>query len=151
MPEQLECYLAEIDGNQLEDYIAKHPRQYLRRLHMTGLRTISDDERDEILEALEEEDQIELDRVDVMLVGNRRENQKQAYIAVEASATAEDHDLARVLKRARLLAKAVKVPTLPLVVTRRKPSPNIVTKAEDMGVALSSKHDGLIQEAPWIT
>lgn len=150
--QRLENQVGEIDGSQLEENVAKYPRQYLRRMHMTGLRTISEDERDEILEALDEEDQIELDRVDVMLIGNRRGvDQKQAYIAVEASATAEDHDLERALKRALLLAKAVKAPTLPLVVTRRKPSPSIVKKAEDMGVALSSKHDGLVQEAPWIT
>lgn len=118
---------------------------------MSHLHTVSEDERDVILENLDEKDSLELDRVDAMLVGNRREDQKQAYVAVEASATAEDNDLKRALKRARLLAKAVNAPALPLVVTRCKPSPSLVKKAEDMGVALSTKHDGLIQEAPWIT
>ena len=132
--QRLENQVGEIDGSQLDENVAKYPRQYLRRMHMTGLRTISEDERDEILEALDEEDQIELDRVDVMLVGNRRgADQKQAYVAVEASATAEDHDLERALKRALLLAKAVKAPTLPLVVTRRKPSPSIVKKSRRYG------------------
>ena len=117
---------------------------------MANLHTVSEDVRDGIIEELAENDQMELDRVDAMLVGNRREDQKQAYVAIEASATAETHDLDRALKRARLLAKATHAPTLPLVVSRHKPDSRIVKEAKEMGIALSTKHDGLVLEAPWI-
>ena len=85
-----------------------------------------------------------------MLVGNRQDDGKQAYVAVEASATAENHDLERALKRAQLLAKATHAPALPLVVTRYSPRGIIVNSAKNKGIALSTKYDGLILEGPWI-
>jgi len=148
--QRLENQVGEIDGGQLENDVRNHPRQYLRRIHMVGLRTLSDDERDEILRGLAENDQLELDRVDAMLVGNRQEDGKQAYVAVEASATAENHDLERALKRAQLLAKATHAPALPLVVTRVTPGGLILNRAKGKGIALSTKHDGLVLEGPWI-
>ena len=148
--QRLESQVGEIDGGQLEDDVRNHPRQYLRRIDMTGLRTLSDDERDEVLHRLAENDQLELDRVDAMLVGNRMEDGKQAYVAVEASATAESHDLERALKRAQLLAKATHAPALPLVVTRYSPGGLMLNRAKHKGIALSTKHDGLVLEGPWI-
>ena len=146
--QRLENQVGEIDGGQLEEDVRNHPRQYLRRIHRAGLRTLSDDERDEILRGLAENDQMELDRVDAMLVGNRQEDGKQAYVAVEASATAENHDLERALKRAQLLAKATHAPALPLVVTRYSPGGLILNRAKNKGIALSTKHDGLVLEGP---
>ena len=148
--QRLENQVGEIDGGQLEDDVRNHPRQYLRRIRMTGLRILSEDERDEVLHGLTEDDQLELDRVDAMLVGNRQEDGRQAYVAVEASATAESHDLERALKRAQLLAKATHAPALPLVVTRYSPGGLILARAKNKGIALSTKHDGLVLEAPWI-
>ena len=148
--QRLENQVGEIDGGQLEEDVRNHPRQFLRRIHMVGLRTLSDDERDDVLHGLTESDQLELDRVDAMLVGNRQEDGKQAYVAVEASATAGNHDLERALRRAQLLAKATRAPALPLVVTRYSPGGPILARAKNKGIALSTKHDGLVLEGLWI-
>jgi len=148
--QRVEARLGDLDGNMLENDVRARPRHYIRRAHMKAVRVLSDDEIDEILTSLAEEEQAELDRLDAILVGQRLDAQ-QAYVAVEASAKAEQTDLDRALRRAHLLSKATRTLTLPLVVSREAPDERILDRAKTLQVALSTKHDGLILEAPWIT
>ena len=146
---RLENQVGEIDGTQLEQDIRSHPRRYLQRKYVVDLHWVPEIELEKLLDTLSEDEQSELDRVDAVLSGTRRLDNQLVYVAVEASATAKSHDLERALKQARLLAKASCTPSLPLVVTRNKSGGRIVDKAKHMGIALSTKHDGLVLEAPW--
>lgn len=149
--QRVEDQVGDIVGTQLEEHVKRYPGQYLQRKYVTTLHLVPEDELDKLLDALSEDEQSELERIDAVLSGSRRPDALQSYVAVEASAKAERHDLERALKRAHLLAKAAHAPALPLVVTRHKPDSRIVSKASAMGVALSTKDDGLVLEAPWIT
>lgn len=141
--------LGDIKRQRLEDDVRSQPRAYIRKSHLVSLRTLTYDEKYDLSESLEASDRSDLDHLDAILYG-KRDDGTEAYVAVEASRTLEDHDLLRVLRRAKLLAATTGTLVLPLTVCSIPPDDRARRRALELNVAVARKNDGIILEAPYL-
>ncbi len=92
----------------------------LRKIH-----ALSSEELAELLDdaesrgAITPADRRDLIYSDVVVRGLRRDSGELAYLVVEVSVVVDDHDVERALRRAELLARAVKRPAIPVVAGER--------------------------------
>ncbi len=145
--QRVEGRLGRMEGRDLEREILAQPRAFVRRKDMTAVRAVSSDERYDISARLPEEEENELDLLDVILEGTALDGER-AYVAIEASITADRHDIERSHARALLLAKAAGAKVLPLVICEEEPEASIVALARRHRVALAQKQRGVFVAAP---
>ena len=144
--ERVEGRLGRMERRDLEREILAQPRAFVRRKDMPAVRAVSSDERYDISACLPEEEENEPDLLDVILEGTTPDGER-AYVAVEASITADRHDIERSHARALLLTKATEAKVLPLVICEEEPEPGIIALAQHHHVALGQKQRGISVKA----
>ncbi|MBI3971911.1 MAG: hypothetical protein HY332_11530 [Chloroflexi bacterium] len=94
--------------------------QMLRRIRVLSSQDLAD-----LLEDAEDQGSIgsserrDLVLTNVVVRGRRRESGETTYLAVEVSATIDEHDVWRALRRAEALGRAVQTPVVPVVAGER--------------------------------
>ena len=116
----LKTDVGRLKGSDVERKFRERPFVYFSKL-ARRIRVVSDAELAVLLESAEEEGRInedELDEIkllDAVSRGRSREGGADVYLAVEASSVVDPYDVARVAKRAALLAKATQLVVIPVV------------------------------------
>ena len=128
--------VAGMKGENLERRVREHTFVFLsrfaRRVKLVSEsdfgRLIEDAEEEERLRAEEAED---LKWLDIVALGQDREQRTELYLACEVSSSVSEYDLARAISRAALLQKATGVKTMPIILGKTIPEP-LRKQANDM-------------------
>jgi len=116
----LKTDVATLKGDSLERKYRERPFVYFRRI-VRKSKVLTDSEIEELLSqaqadgALSEADVDEISLLDVIVRGRRITDDSVAYLAVEVSATIDDYDVERAVRRAKLLEKIPGVVAIPVV------------------------------------
>ena len=131
---RLDNDMAVLKGMGLEDRVRGNPRRYLSQVvHKPEL--AQPDEFD--LGLLDPADAGYLRDTAAVLRGQDLASGAEVLLAVEVSWSAHQDDLDKVARRARLLALASKLPTLPVVVSHDTPAQVVIDHARAAGIALA--------------
>lgn len=135
--------VADLKGSDLEWQFRERPFAYLSRF-ARRLRSVTDAQLAELVEDgldrgdLTEAEAEDLRLLDAIAVGRSRRSDsvdaesEPVYLAVEVSWVIDDHDLQRVVRRARLLEKLTGCRTIPIVAGQRILDA-VCTEAERLG------------------
>lgn len=132
----LKVDVAGMKGENLERRVREHTFVFLsrfaRRVKLVSEsdfgRLIEDAVEEERLRAEEAED---LKWLDIVALGQDREQRTELYLACEVSSSVSEYDLARAVSRAALLQKATGVKTMPVILGKTIPEP-LRKQANDM-------------------
>jgi predicted nucleic acid-binding Zn-ribbon protein len=130
--------MSSLTGMMLESRYRERAHIYFNRV-LRRVRVLSPDTLDRLLEGAEESGRLtpaeseDVRATDVLALGRRREDESEAYLAVEVSGLVEVDDVARALRRAELLARATGKAAVPVVAGERI-SPEIDRIARESGV-----------------
>ena len=130
---RIENDMAVLKGMGLEDRVRDNPSRYLSQV-VRQPRLASPDDFD--LTVLDPLDAGYLLDIDAILRGQSLHGGGEVLLAVEVAWTAHQDDLDKVARRARLLARASRAPTLPVVVSHDPPAQVVVDHAQAAGIAL---------------
>ncbi len=109
-----------LKGSELERSFRERPFVYLSRF-ARRIRLVSDSELAILIEdaldqhRLTDDEAEDLKRLDAIVKGKHKVQNYDVYLAVEASAVADEYDLERAQRRAKLLEKATGILALPVV------------------------------------
>jgi len=121
---KLDTNVAKLNDRDLERQLRERPFVYLSRFALR-LKVVGDAELAVLLESavergvLTEEEAEDAKLLDAAARGRRRDDGEPIYLVVEASVVIDQHDLARVVRRAAIVEKASGVPTLAVVAGER--------------------------------
>ncbi len=127
-----------LKGAELERTFRERPYVYLSRF-ARRIRLVSDSELAILIEdaldqkRLTDDEAEDLKRLDAIVKGKHKLQNYDVYLAVEASSVADEHDLERAQRRAKLLEKATGIPAFP-VIAGDVSAKGIVQLAESRGV-----------------
>ena len=130
--------MSSLTGMMLESRYRERAHVYFNRL-LRRVRVLSPDTLDRLLEDAEESGRLtpaeseDVRATDVLALGRRREDETEAYLAVEVSGLVEVDDVVRALRRAELLTRATGKTAVPVVAGERIP-PEIDRIARQSGV-----------------
>ena len=134
----LKTDVASLKGAELERTFRERPYVYLSRF-ARRIRLVSDSELAILIEGaldqkrLTEDEAEDLKRLDAIAKGKHKVQNYDVYLAVEASSVADEHDLERAQRRAKLLEKATGIPAFP-VIAGDVSAKGIMQLAESRGV-----------------
>ena len=131
---RLDNDMAVLKGMGLEDRVRGNPRRYLSQV-VRKAELAQPDDFD--LGVLDPADAGYLRDTDAVLRGQDLASGDEVLLTVEVSWGAHQDDLDKVARRARLLALASKLPTLPVVVSHDTPAQVVIDHARAAGIALA--------------
>ena len=132
----LKSDVAGMKGENLERRVREHTFVFLSRF-ARRVKLVSESDFGRLIEdaveeeRLREEEAEDLKWLDIVALGQDREQRTELYLACEVSSSVSEYDLARAISRAALLQKATGVKTMPVILGKTIPEP-LRKQANDM-------------------
>ena len=132
----LKSDVAGMKGENLERRVREHTFVFLSRF-ARRVKLVSESDFGRLIEdaveeeRLREEEAEDLKWLDIVALGQDREQRTELYLACEVSSSVSEYDLARAVSRAALLQKATGVKTMPVILGKTIPEP-LRKQANDM-------------------
>ena len=132
----LKSDVAGMKGENLERRVREHTFVFLSRF-ARRVKLVSESDFGRLIEdaveeeRLREEEAEDLKWLDIIALGQDREQRTELYLACEVSSSVSEYDLARAVSRAALLQKATGVKTMPVILGKTIPEP-LRKQANDM-------------------
>ena len=132
----LKSDVAGMKGENLERRVREHTFVFLSRF-ARRVKLVSESDFGRLIEdaveeeRLREEEAEDLKWLDIIALGQDREQRTELYLACEVSSSVSEYDLARAISRAALLQKATGVKTMPVILGKTIPEP-LRKQANDM-------------------
>ena len=124
----LKSDVADMKGENLERRVREHTFVFLSRF-ARRLKLVSENDFGRLIEdaveeeRLREEEAEDLKWLDIVALGQDREQRTELYLACEVSFSVSEYDLARAIRRAALLQKVTRVKTMPVILGKTIPEP----------------------------
>ena len=116
----LKSDVAGLKGDNVERRVREHTFAFLSRF-ARRVKLVSESDIGRVIEDAIDEERLseaeaeDLKWLDIVAIGQDREQRTELYLACEVSSSVNDYDLARAIRRAALLQKATGVKTMPII------------------------------------